>query len=154
MPGAQKGFTLIEVLVAMCITISGVVAMAQLFRIAAIGTTSARDTTLATVYAIQKAEEIRSDPQVSAPGTLQRNTRGYVDHLDASGNVVGEEEVAPPPAVYTRRWSIELVPGESGLQILQVLVTRSRSRGQADLGNVGRLPDEARIVSLKPVTTP
>jgi hypothetical protein len=150
----QAGSTLIEVLVAMCITITGVVTMAQLFRIAAVGTASARDTTLATIYAGQKAEEIRSEGQATASDTLQRNALGYVDHLDGFGSVVGEDETAPPLAVYTRRWSIEPLPGDPGVRIVQVLVTRQRNRGQAEQGSVSRLQDEARVVTLTRVTAP
>ena len=33
--------------------------------------------------------------------------------------------------------------------IIQVLVTPNRVRGQADQGNVGRLLDEARVITVK-----
>jgi hypothetical protein len=33
--------------------------------------------------------------------------------------------------------------------ILQVLVTRRQDRGVADAGSVARLPDEARLVTVK-----
>jgi hypothetical protein len=55
--------------------------------------------------------------------------------------------------VYIRRWSIEPLPtNPNNTLILQVLVTRWRSRGVADTeeANGGRrLPDEARIISVK-----
>jgi hypothetical protein len=58
-----------------------------------------------------------------------------------------------PPAntMYIRRWSIEPLPtNPNDTLVLQVLVTRFRDRGAADTAvDVKRLPDEARIISVK-----
>ncbi|HXH23784.1 MAG TPA: hypothetical protein VNI78_00960 [Vicinamibacterales bacterium] len=86
----------------------------------------------------------------SPPAALQENTPGYVDHLTADGRIVGRDREPPPDAVYTRRWSIEPLPtNPNNTIIIQVLVTRNRNRGQGDLGNVARLPDEARVITVK-----
>jgi prepilin-type N-terminal cleavage/methylation domain-containing protein len=89
-----------------------------------------------------------------SPATaLGANTVGYVDYLDANGTSLGGLEANPPPgAVYIRRWSVEPLPiNPNNTIVLQVLVTRARHRGAADgaIGVVSRLPDEARIVTVK-----
>lgn len=87
----------------------------------------------------------------SPPGALQENTTGYVDFVDQWGNKVGTGDKEPPTeALYTRRWSITPLPtNPNNTLILQVLVTRNRNRGEADKGAVSRLPDEARLITVK-----
>jgi prepilin-type N-terminal cleavage/methylation domain-containing protein len=86
----------------------------------------------------------------SPAGTLTSNTPGFVDYLDALGNWVGTGGGVPAGAVYIRRWSIEPMPiNPNNTLVLQVLVTRWRDRGDADSGPVRRLPEEARLISVK-----
>src|SRR5439155_10447234 len=87
----------------------------------------------------------------SPVNTLQQNVVGYIDYLDAKGRSLGGASANPPAsAVYIRRWMIEPVPtNPNNTIVLQVLVTRYRDRGTADSGSVIRLPDEARIISVK-----
>jgi len=177
---AQAGFSLIEVLVATALLATGVLTMAGMFGLATQSNLAGRSNTFATVLAEQKLEQLRSlawgfdidnlpvsdqstDTTVvpenpiggtgltpSADGALRENIKGWVDHLDAYGNIIGNDEVAPNAAVYTRRWSVEPLPtNPNNTLILQVLVTRSRNRGQADLGQVTRLADEARVITVK-----
>lgn len=82
---------------------------------------------------------------------LQRNTPGYVDFVDQFGNKLSASSSDPPEGtVYTRRWSIEPLPtNPNNTLIIQVLVTRLRNRGAADQGRVQRLPEEARVVTVK-----
>ena len=175
----ETGSTLIEVIVAMLITVTALVSMAQLFAVSTGSNLAARNNTFSTVLAEQKLEQIRSltwgfDPQglplsdfttdtsvtPEAPGgsglqpspasALQENTVGYVDHVTARGVIVGNGTQPPATAVYTRRWSIEPLPtNPNNTLIIQVLVTPNRNRGQADQGNVGRLVDEARVITIK-----
>ena len=176
----EAGTTLVEVLISTVILVTGVLTMAQMFTISTKSNLASRRTTLTTVLAEQKLEQLRAltwgfDPQglpVSdfstdtsvepelpnggtglqpSPGTaLQANTPGYVDHVDVNGQIVGNTAQVPAAAVYTRRWSIEPLPtNPNNTLILQVLVTAIRDRGQADQGNVARLPDEARVVTVK-----
>ena len=175
----ETGSTLVEVIVAMLITVTALVSMAQLFVVSTGSNLAARNNTFSTVLAEQKLEQIRSltwgfDPQgiplsdfttdtsvtPEAPGgtglqpspgsALQENTVGYVDHVTARGDIVGNGTQAPATAVYTRRWSIEPLPtNPNNTLIIQVLVTPNRVRGQAEQGNVGRLVDEARVITVK-----
>ncbi len=175
----QSGFSLVETLVACLILITGVVSLAGLFTISTTANRTARATTFAMVLAQQKMEQLRgmawgfdvlglplsdmttdisSVPFTSAgtglspspAGTLTQNTAGFVDYLDQYGNWVGSGGSAPQGTVYIRRWSIEPLPtNPNNTLILQVLVTRRTDRGTANQGNVARLPEEARLVSVK-----
>jgi type II secretory pathway pseudopilin PulG len=176
----EEGATLVEVMVASLIMLTGCMTMAQLFVASTASNIAAKKDTFATVLAEQKIEQLRSlswgfdvqglpvsdfasdtsvEPmtpnggtglQPSPSSTLQSNTNGYVDHVSATGQIVGNGGVAPATAVYTRRWSIEPLPtNPNNTLIIQVLVTPNRVRGQAEQGNVGRLPDEARVITVK-----
>ncbi len=174
-----SGFTLTEVLVACAVFITGLVSLAQLFALSTMTNRSARVTTSAMVLAQQKMEQLRgltwgfdilslplSDTTTdlsttppgnggtglspSPPNSLTQNLAGFVDYLDDLGNWVGNGANPSGDAVFIRRWSIEPLPtNPNNTLILQVLVTRHRSRGAADAGNIRRLPDEARLVSVK-----
>lgn len=101
------------------------------------------------------------DPATSVGGTglspspssaLQENTTGYVDFVDQFGKKVGTGgTTAPESALFTRRWSIEPLPtNPNNTLIIQVLVTPKRDRGSvADAGAVARLPEEARLITVK-----
>ena len=87
----------------------------------------------------------------SPTGALRANTDGYVDYLDVYGKTVGTGGTTiPNGTTYIRRWTIEPLPtNPNNTVVLQVLVTRSTNRGSADTGKVDRLPDEARIITVK-----
>ena len=86
----------------------------------------------------------------SPKSSLQENTPRYVDYIDRFGNKLGTGSTPPAGAIYVRRWSIEPLPtNPNNTLILQVLVTRTLARGDADNGSVARLPDEARLVTVK-----
>lgn len=60
----------------------------------------------------------------SPPGTLLRDTEGYVDYLDATGRWVGRALPLAGTAVYARRWAITPLPSSpEDAVVLQVLVT-------------------------------
>jgi len=82
---------------------------------------------------------------------LQENTTGYVDYIDAFGNKKGTGATPPESAVYTRRWSVTPLPtNPNNTLVIQVLVFRSsKVRGEADAGAVKRLPEEARMITVK-----
>jgi type II secretory pathway pseudopilin PulG len=87
----------------------------------------------------------------SPPGTLNANTDGYVDYIDQFGNILGGGTGIRNGTVYIRRWAIDPLPTDpNNTIVIQVVVTRSRSRGLADqTGSTDRLKDEARIISVK-----
>ena len=83
-------------------------------------------------------------------GTIQQSTSGWVDYVDNNGCILGGGGAPLPGTVYIRRWSVEPLPtNPNNTLILQVLVTRNNDRGLADAANVQRMPDEARLMSVK-----
>jgi prepilin-type N-terminal cleavage/methylation domain-containing protein len=161
---SQRGFSLLEVLIAAAVVAVAVATLAQLVVLATAANARAKTTTMATVLAAQKIEQLRSlewnfdrlegpvsDPRLTASpsDSLRRNISGFCDFLDRNGESLGDRPDPPADAVYLRRWSIEPLPADpANVLVLQVLVTQRFTRGigeQADR----RLPDEARIVSIK-----
>jgi type II secretory pathway pseudopilin PulG len=133
-PWEPAGTTLIEVLVATSVLATGLVAIAQLFLIAAASNRVARDTTVAATLAAQKVEQLLlTEP---SQGT------GDVDHVDEWGNVVGTSGSPPANAMYTRRWSFEPLSGDR--VAIRVRVGRSVRSGQP-----GYLPGEVRLFAIK-----
>ncbi len=156
---------------------TALVALAQLFVVSTTANHRARTTTMASVLAEQKMEQLRgllwgydilglpvSDTTTdlcvvpaaasggkgltpSPPGALLNNTPGYVDYLDEHGDWVGTGGTPPAGAVYTRRWSIEPVPTNPN-NTLVLQVLVTRSPAAIAPG-APRSPDEARIVSVK-----
>jgi hypothetical protein len=151
--GEEAGSTLVEVLVATAVMVTGVFAIAQLFLLAGATNASAKHITIASTLAVQKVEQLRGllwgfdaagvpvsdastdtsvSPESPAGGTglqpspsdaLDRNISGYVDHIDSHGRIVGNRSL-PPGAVYTRRWSIELLSGDADTLLIRVAVSR------------------------------
>jgi type II secretory pathway pseudopilin PulG len=86
----------------------------------------------------------------STTNTIQASTDGYVDYLNIAGESLGGGEAIPDNAAFIRRWSVEPLPtNPNNVIVLQVLVTRNRDRGTADLGSVARAPDEARLMTVR-----
>jgi prepilin-type N-terminal cleavage/methylation domain-containing protein len=86
-------------------------------------------------------------PQTS----LSDNTDGWVDYIDAWGRKLGGGTNPPQNAIYTRRWMVSPLPtNPNNTLVIQVLVFRaSKVRGEADAGSVKRLPEEARMITVK-----
>lgn len=87
----------------------------------------------------------------SPPNSLDQNTVGYVDYLDARGQWVGAGVTPPATAMYIRRWNITPLPiNPNNSLILQVLVTTVvRDRQAAQGVQRQRLADDALIMSVK-----
>jgi prepilin-type N-terminal cleavage/methylation domain-containing protein len=151
----SRGFSLIEVVVAMGILTVVSLGVAQLFAASTRVNVMARSQTSTTMLAEQKMEQIRSltwgfdtdgeglpvsdttsDLTVypttqdgsglnpSPTDSLERNTTGFVDFVDAGGAWVGTGSTPPGTAVYVRRWSIQPLPtNPNNTLVIQVLVT-------------------------------
>jgi Tfp pilus assembly protein PilV len=125
------GSTLIEVLVAMLVLVSGVLAMAQLFLIAAASNAAAREATITATLAAQKVEQLLSEPAEAAE---------HVDHVDAWGRVVSIASSPPPEAVYTRRWSVESLSPDTARIRVRV--------GRSDRTESSRMRGETRVLTI------
>jgi prepilin-type N-terminal cleavage/methylation domain-containing protein len=134
--GEARGFSLIEVMVALAILTGSLFVVAQLMVVASRAADASRETTTATALAAQKIEQLRAlawgmapdgteiadlDGDVaswpgrpsggpglslSPPGALAENTAGYADFLDADGRWIGSGESPPGGTVFIRRWSV------------------------------------------------
>jgi prepilin-type N-terminal cleavage/methylation domain-containing protein len=128
----ESGFSLVETLVAMAILLVTIGSFIQVFGIAAAANQRAARRSLASLAAMQKMEELRSEAAsalaTSPAAVLQADVDGYNDRLPGGATGVA----------FTRRWSIEpLVSDPLHLLLLQVVVF-------APGGGI-----EARIVTLR-----
>lgn len=169
----RRGFTLVEVLVAMAVLSAATLGGVHLMAFATRGMHVARMQGIATLAASSRLDQLRSlrfefdhagqrltdvvtdltvDPPVpggngltaSGPGSLDANVSGLVDYLDGAGRWVGTGPTPPRAAVFVRRWAIES-PGSPDLLVLQVLV-----RPLANGALAGRRqPGDARVLTLR-----
>ena len=137
---SERGFSLVETLVATGIIATAVVALAQMFAISVKNNQNARTGSYATTLAEQKMEQLRgltygfdtiglpltdTTTDTTAPvetptggmgltpspaNTLTTNTIGYVDYIDQFGALLGGGLTPLPNTVYIRRWSIDPLP--------------------------------------------
>jgi len=171
----DRGFSLVEVLVAAAMMTLAIVSVAQIAIVAVRTSHAARLTTIAAALASQKAEQLKAltwalddagapvsdvttdtavSPEqpmggtgllVSAPETLTRSTAGYVDFLDASGRCLGSGPGPPSGTAFVRRWSIGGFAAGDG-RLLQISV---RPIAAMDDSSNLRRPEEARVVAVK-----
>jgi len=89
----------------------------------------------------------------SPPDALKQNTEHYCDFVDERGRWLGGGPTPPPGTVYVRRWEIAQLPSDPDTLLFQVLVFRRRNfrTGSAEIAgqSARRLPDEARLITLK-----
>ena len=130
----SDGTTLVEVLIATVMLVSGVLAVAQLFLVAAATNAASHDATVAVTLAAQKVEQLLA--------TNLSDATGVVDHVDMWGRVVGTNESPPPNALFTRRWSMEPLSAET--VAIRVRVGRSDRSGR-----LGPMPGETRVVAVR-----
>jgi type IV pilus modification protein PilV len=174
----DRGFTLIEVLVATTLTTIGTLALAQLCVMAMRANQDARATTFATVLASQKMEQLRalawtaaalgvpiSDlatnttvvPHLSSggtglsaspPGTLGMNTPGYCDFLDENGRTLGGGTALPSGTAFVRRWSIAPGPPAAS-DTLAIQISVIPIGSRSVAGTAVRAPDEVRVFGIR-----
>lgn len=169
----DRGFTLVEVLVAMLVLCAAALGGVQLVAVATAAMAQARGHTLAGALASSRLEQLRglqfefgdsglsltdvstslaTDPP--APGgsglspsgdSLASSVRGFEDFLDGRGAWLGSGSGPPAGTAFVRRWSIDTADPGGDLLVLQVLVRPVAS------GASGRAPaqGEARYVTLR-----
>jgi prepilin-type N-terminal cleavage/methylation domain-containing protein len=177
--GRDRGFTYVEVLVALALLATMAAGIAQLLTMAVRATQSARRQSSTSVLAAQKMEELRAltwgvgadgvpesdtstdlsvEPATSGgsgltaspPGSLDVSTPGYVDYLDASGAWVGTGTDVPAGAVFIRRWSVQPLASPSDALVLQVLVSSAVTEPRRRAdGTRARQSEDTRLVAIK-----
>jgi type II secretory pathway pseudopilin PulG len=131
----ERGFSLIETVVAAGIVAGAFAALAQVFALSIAHNVAARDGSAAMVLAAQKMEQLRGlipGVDLNEGGTLAGSVDGFADYLDQAGNTLDPGGRVPPGTVYVRRWSVAGVPSKPDLLVIQVLVTRPAPEGVAD----------------------
>ncbi len=160
----RRGFTLLEVVVALALLAGGFLAVAQLMAVAARAAHLSRATTLATNLATENLERLQSlawgctgegtpvgDLVLSASGALAADTAGFVDYLDGEGAAVGSGFSPPSGAMFTRRWSIE--PDEERVPprrlVVRVVVLRREASSTRNVGGASAWIETTRLVAVR-----
>ena len=172
---ADRGFTLMEVLVATALLCVAALGGVQLVAVATGMMSRARTDSVATGLASSRMEQLRalrfefdgagarvtdlttdvsaqpvatggSGLAVSGAATLDGNVPGYADFLDRNGTWIGNGPSPPAGTAFVRRWAIEATDAGGDLLVLQVLV-RPVASGSADGSQ--RVTGEARLVTLR-----
>lgn len=121
----MKGFTLVEVLVAMALLAVAGLGLLELMNISGMAVRDARVDTAATFAAESKIAELRARPATYFGGSLNSNQAGYADFVTSDGSVAGAGSPAPRSASYLRRWSVSPSPLDpANTLVLQVVATR------------------------------
>jgi type II secretory pathway pseudopilin PulG len=100
----QRGFSLVDVLVASVVFITGVAAILPLAVASVRGTRLARDMSMATWLAWQKVEELTP---------FARDTPERQERVDERGRVA-------PSGIYVRRWRVDAM-GADALRIVAIV---------------------------------
>jgi prepilin-type N-terminal cleavage/methylation domain-containing protein len=151
----QRGFSLVEVIVATAVLCTAIIGIAQLSIVSMRMNRAARTTTVATVLARQRMEQLQSarwtELTTSPFAALDRNTAGYCDFLDGNGRMLAGGTSPPAAAAFVRRWSIDSLAA-GGALLIQVSVgpAGSDAVGRDGVGSMDRRHlEEARIVGIK-----
>jgi len=180
---SNRGFSLVEVVIAMGLLTVVSLGVAQLFAASTKVNLIARGQTSTTAIAEQKMEQLRaltwgfdadglglpvSDQTTnltvfpttadggglnpSPTDSLEQNTPGFVDFVDAYGNWVGTGVKPPGNAMYIRRWCITPLPtNPNNTLVLQVLVTpisNEHDRRESPWTRT-RMAGDALLISVK-----
>jgi prepilin-type N-terminal cleavage/methylation domain-containing protein len=158
-----RGFTLIEVVIAIALLVALSIGAATLLSLTLNTLDHSRQRAMALVLARSKLEQlvsltssvrdVESGPPPSPADTLTTSREGYVDYLDAQGQSVpdgaaaGAAATVPAAACYVRRWAVERTGGgASELLIVQVMVTTAAS-ARAGAAAFGRSDRDAVWIS-------
>jgi prepilin-type N-terminal cleavage/methylation domain-containing protein len=130
----QRGFTLIECLIAMVITLVGLLAVANLIVVGIRLQTESRDASAANALAVAKMEQLENYAPVATQrvrgGSLTSDVAGYFD---------------TPDTRFKRRWMVETNPADAGVPAQTQRLTVSMIPNQGDV----RLPS-VQLVVLAP----
>ena len=148
----ERGFTLVEVLVAVLLLSMLAVGAATLGAAAGRAVLVARTASSTSALARQKHDQLRAltwavneagalvtdtttnlsaesatpggpGTAVSPPGALDANLAGFSDYLDVDGRWAGSGASPPPGAAFARRWSVDRLDGsQDATLVVRVLV--------------------------------
>jgi type II secretory pathway pseudopilin PulG len=120
---SERGFSLVEILIASTILIVALLSLAQLLSLATAANGAAGRATFSAVFAAEKLEELHTLTWES----VRRQAGESVDYLDRSGRPVGSRAAA----TYGRRWLIDPLPGDPDNSfVIQVIVSGARQEAR------------------------
>ena len=132
-PTDERGFSLLEALVAVSVVAVALTTLTQLVAISIHAGARARRSSIASVLAQEKIEALWSHGPGLVPQpaiSLDVNTPGLCDFLDEHGRSLGTGSTPPAGAVYVRRWSITPVSADPAASfLLQVAVAPRFAHG-------------------------
>ena len=164
-------------LVATTLLVVAIAALVSLSAIATRANAAAKATTIASLLAAQKMEQLlaltwgydafgrpiadtTTDLSVVPPaigsgagltaspaGVLGQNTAGYCDFLDAAGTSLGGGTAPPAPSAFVRRWSIQPLSSNPANALVLQVLVMRASRTSS--GPVGPLHNEAAFVTVR-----
>jgi prepilin-type N-terminal cleavage/methylation domain-containing protein len=136
----QRGFSLVETLVATTLLAGALVVLAQFVSAAVESGTAARVRAISTHMAVQKMEEIRSLPWASISAMPPES----IDYLDDAGRQrCGSAAVPCGDARYVRRWSAINAPFSADVRVIHV-----------EVSPVGKAQGATALVSARARLTP
>lgn len=130
----MRGYSLVEVLVAVAIVAAAVAGLPPLVAMSARANMQSKQTTIAAILAQQKMEQmvVGGGLTQSPADALADDIEGYAEFFDRAGAVLRGGSTPPAGSAYVRRWSVEpLTETANGSWLLQVVVIDLRSRGVA-----------------------
>jgi type II secretory pathway pseudopilin PulG len=175
----ERGFSLIEAVVAVSLLATGVSAVAQLALVSARAHTSAQRAGVVQQAAREKLEELRAlawtsdagllpisdwssdltttPPQpdggvglgVSPGDTLGSNVEGYCDFLDANGMWLAGGTRPPGGAALVRRWSVQTVDSLADTLALNIIVVPVGVRSSVSTVSAARGVNGAWLIGLR-----
>ncbi len=131
-----RGAGLIEALVATAIVVTAAATLASLSSLALRTVQAGRDRTLGTMLARARLDSLITSPvmpPVSPADSLDRDTQGFAEQIDAAGYVAGQDP-GHAGAVFVRRWRVTPVPGRPGAALITVQVFRCTQNAQVPAG--------------------
>jgi type II secretory pathway pseudopilin PulG len=175
----ERGFSLIEAVVAVSLLATGVAAVAQLALVSARAHTSAQRAGVVQQAAREKLEQLRAlawtsdagllpisdwssdltttPPQpgsgvglgVSPGDTLSSNVEGYCDFLDANGMWLAGGTRPPRGAAFVRRWSVQTVDPLADTLVLNIIVVPVGVRSGASTVAAARGVNGAWLIGMR-----
>lgn len=129
---SDRGFSLLEALVATTLVATALGGLTHLAVVATHANRSAHAVTMAALLASERLATLYNDaqhgttaPAVSPPDALDRDVDGFCVFFDARGTQVFSGTPSPPAATFVLRWSVGSVPGgPPRARVLQVVVRR------------------------------